>query len=147
MPKMKDKSGGGSNATSTPLRKLSEDYSSFPNNFTPRHLEKDIEDSLFFRRLKETADQEPGCLTVAQKDFVQMWHDQAGGVYTLRQVFVQTAFDHVRSLGRAWSIYKDIWENLGRLLSKANSSRHAPPHLHRTTSPFDSTPLTVNTDA
>ena len=55
MPKKKDKSGGGSNATSTPSRKSSEDHSSFPNNFTPKHLEKDIEDSPFFRRLKETA--------------------------------------------------------------------------------------------
>ena len=146
MPKMKDNCGGGSNATSTPLRKSSEDHSSLPNNFTPEHLEKDIEDSLFFRRLKETAREEPGSLTVAQKDFIQMWHDQADGVYTLRQVFVQTAFDHVRSLGFAWSLYKDIWENLGRLLSMASSSRHALPNLHRTTSPLDSKPLTVNTD-
>ena len=146
MPKMKANCGGGSNATSTPLRKSSEDHSSLPNNFTPEHLEKDIEGSLFFRRLKETAREEPGSLTVAQKDFIQMWHDQADGVYTLRQVFVQTAFDHVRSLGFAWSLYKDIWENLGRLLSMASSSRHALPNLHRTTSPLDSKPLTVNTD-
>ena len=138
------RNGGRSSMTFRSLQR--EDYSPFPNNFTPKHLEKDIENSPIFRRLKETAHEEPGSLTVAQKDFIQMWHDQADGVYTLRQVFVQTAFDHVRSLGFAWSLYKDIWENLGRLLSMASSSRHALPNLHRTTSPLDSKPLTVNTD-
>ena len=102
-----------------------EDYSPFPNNFTPKHLEKDIEDSPFFRRLKETADKEPGFLTVAQRDFVRMWHTQADGVYTLRQDFVQTAFDHIKSQGHAWSLYHDIWDNLGRLLPMADIGRHA----------------------
>ena len=128
-----------------------EDYSPFPNNFTPKHLEKDIEDSPFFRRLKETADKEPGVLTVAQRDFVRMWHTQADGVYTLRQDFVQTAFDHIKSQGHAWSLYHDIWNNLGRLLPMADIGRHASRvhtedgNLHRTTSPHDSKPLTANT--
>lgn len=128
-----------------------EDYSPFPNNFTPKHLEKDIEDSPFFRRLKETADKEPGVLTVAQRDFVRMWHTQADGVYTLRQDFVRTAFDHIKSQGHAWSLYHDIWDNLGRLLPMADIGRHASRvhtedgNLHRTTSPHDSKPLTANT--
>ena len=106
------RNGGRSSMTSRSLQR--EDYSPFPNNFTPKHLEKDIEDSPFFRRLKETADKEPGVLTVAQRDFVRMWHTQADGVYTLRQDFVQTAFDHIKSQGHAWSLYHDIWDNLGR---------------------------------
>ena len=104
------RNGGRSSMTSRSLQR--EDYSSFPNNFTPKHLEKDIEDSPFFRRLKETADKEPGVLTVAQRDFVRMWHTQADGVYTLRQDFVRTAFDHIKSQGRGVVLSCLVMSNL-----------------------------------
>ena len=65
-------------------------------------LEKAIEDSPFVQRLAERADQDPSGMLVGQKEFLDSWRYETGGIHPLRVSFVQTAFDHVQGLEQAW---------------------------------------------
>ena len=78
------------------------DILTFPKQFTAADLEKAIEDSPFVQRLVERADQDPSSLLVGQKEFLDMWRYETGGIHPLRVTFVQTAFDHIQSLENAW---------------------------------------------
>ena len=78
------------------------DILTFPKQFTAADLEKAIEDSPFVQRLAERADQDPSSLLVGQKEFLDMWRYETGGIHPLRVTFVQTAFDHIQSLENAW---------------------------------------------
>ena len=74
------------------------DILTFPKHFTAADLEKAIEDSPFVQRLAERADRGPSSLLVSQKEFLDMWRYETGGIYPLRVGFVQTAFDHLSGI-------------------------------------------------